>query len=347
MCGIAGIRRFGPEPITEDQITILLCANARRGIQATGIALQQPNGTISVLKSDEPAWRFVTDDKYKKFLRDNLFEDTVTFLGHTRAATQGTPEDNSNNHPLYGGTTAVVHNGMISNDHTLFASMKLKRLGEVDSDILRAILDEHGLTRDGVKELKRVCGSVAIAAVSRAYPGKLLLGRSGSPLVLASTPNQLVWSSEKAAIHAAMRPCTWRFGLPMQPNRADLAFMTMNNDSVYLIGENQEREEKGERWTSAIDWHESFRVANFYSAPNYKVHDDYRHKRGRYRKDTTEDKKKRVHMLWCKTCHKWLDVPKGSEELAVWEFTCKTCNNRLQDPPTTEDFGQVLSGLMT
>ena len=322
MCGIAGIRRFGNEPITQDQITILLCANERRGNQSTGLALQDKSGEIFVLKQDEPAWKFVSSQKYGEFLDTHLSDETITFLGHTRLATKGDPNDNANNHPLFIGETAVVHNGCISNDDELFRETHYPRSGQVDSDILRAILDDKGLTREGVRTLQKVNGSAAIAAISTKYPGKLILARSGSPLVLASTPSQLVWSSEKAAIHAAMRPLQWRFGFPMQPNRTDLAWMTMNNESIYLLGDLHQDEEAG--FEKAIEWHESFKVAQWYKAPQYSVHESYFTHRKRW--DYNDDGRK-PKAAWCPKCEVWVTIPVKLRDTPVSELhhmSCKT-----------------------
>lgn len=325
LCGICGVRRFGPEPITEDQITILLCANQDRGMHATGVALQQPNGEIQVLKAKSPAWDFVISEEYRTFIDANLHEDTIIALGHTRHATKGNPEDERNNHPLWNGHAAVVHNGMLNNDDALFARHSLPRIGQVDSDILRAIIDRWGMTQDGITHLRDVNGSCAIAAMSTDAPGKLILGRSGSPLVLASTPNQLVWSSEKAAIHAAMRPLEMRFGFPMQPNRTDLAWMTMNDQSIYLLGEI--RDERG--LSSALEWHEKFDTAKYYSKPIYRPHDNYLAHVDRF----DIDDEKHPKSAWCMDCKVWLTLDGKCKKLPLWKVYCKKCGTWLAEAP--------------
>src|SRR5258708_2624424 len=166
MCGICGVRRFGPTPITETQITTLLVSNEKRGNHATGLALQQVDGSIQVFKQDAPAWSFVHRNEYEQFIRANLREDTVAFLGHTRFATQGHQSKNNNNHPIFAGKTAVVHNGMISNDDTLFKDLKLERKCETDSDIIRAVFDNYGFTRKAADTMYTFTGSSAFAASS-------------------------------------------------------------------------------------------------------------------------------------------------------------------------------------
>lgn len=329
MCGICGVRRFGPEPITEDQITLLLCANQDRGMHATGLAIQQPNGETHVLKQDKPAWEFTTGDEYRAFVDAHLHEDTTIVVGHTRHATKGNPEDIRNDHPLWNGHTAVVHNGMLMNDDALFTRFHLDRIGQVDSDILRAILDNWGFTKDGIKNLKEVSGSCAIAAISTDYPGKLILGRSGSPLVLASTPGQLVWSSEKAAIHTAMRPLEMRFGFPMQPNRTDLAWMTMNDQQIYLIGElrNEEEGNGDPRFMSALEHWEKFNTAHYYNKPTYRPNETFMQPKERYMADNPP------RCAFCENCKVWLTIDKRLQSKPMFSLFCNKCKGWLADAP--------------
>jgi len=199
MCGLAGIKRMGIDPITPEEIKILLCSLEHRGSHATGIAIEN-NGEIAVLKKDVPAWSFTASEACAAFLRDFLHEDTNTVLLHTRAATKGVPYKNDNNHPIFRDNVAIVHNGGIRNDDTLFKDMSLERNCETDSDIIRGILDSNGLTHKGVRELNKMQGSAAIAAVKTGEPGSLFLARSGNPIILGSTETKFYWASELSAI---------------------------------------------------------------------------------------------------------------------------------------------------
>src|SRR5690348_7450697 len=107
MCGIAGIRRFGSEPITEEQVALLLMAMEHRGNDATGILAQQPDGSVATAKEDVPAWKFCSGATFENFIGEHLKPDTICVLLHTRAATQGSPRDMKNNHPLFNGKVGV------------------------------------------------------------------------------------------------------------------------------------------------------------------------------------------------------------------------------------------------
>ena len=314
MCGIGGFKRFGGEPITPAAVKIMACELASRGIDATGVAIQQQDGKVVVLKDDCPAWTFMVQNETKEFFAEYLTEDTQTLVLHTRGATQGDPKDNSNNHPLFDGVTAAVHNGIIHNDDQLFRELKLKRVGEVDSDIIRAILDEEGLTKKGLGALHKLRGSAAIAAVSAKYPGKLLLARSGSPIVLASTDGMLVWASTKGAIHAATRPFSKRFGMLWQKNRNDLSFMTMNDNSAYLIG------------PEGLEWHEDFKPCANYIVPNYAVHDNFQaHRRRWYAPAMPRD------LVVCPNpkCRQLNNLSEELKKLSLNEVICGGCKQSL------------------
>lgn len=326
MCGICGVRRFGPTPITETQITTLLVANERRGNHATGLALQQANGEIAVFKTDVPAWQFVHRKDYEKFLGENLLRDTITFIGHTRFATQGHQTKNNNNHPIFAGSTAVVHNGMISNDDQMFKDLKLERKCETDSDIIRAVLDQHGFTRKGLELMNKFSGSAAFAAISPKHPGKLLLGRSGNPIVLCGTNDQLIWSSEKDAIYRAVRPYSKKFGFIMRDTRVgdNVSFIPMNNDSVYLIGQEPVG---GAGWEADwIEWHQQLRISySNWTGPTYsreKLTNAYRGVRTRVYGETAVD------VVQCEKCGAFIPIGKTSvKELKRWK--CKECGERV------------------
>lgn len=316
MCGICGIRRFGDEPIEEHQINMLLMMNERRGNQATGVGLQQENGDTFVYKIDDPAGTMVVSKGYKEWIKEHLTPDTRIVIGHSRWATQGDPRKNENNHPVCAGKTAIIHNGMISNDFGLFQSLKLERKAQVDSDIIRAILDDKGLTREGGKALSKLNGSAAIAAISPEFPGKLMIARSGSPIILANTGRLLIWASEKVAIHTAMRIYEERLGVWMQKQRPDLAMTTMQNNSVYLYG------------NEGLEWHDEFDACRSYFPPSYDVHNTYRNHRSRW------SSKDEVEGVQCPGCKKFLLLTAAQKEDDLWDLHCRGCKTPLAENPS-------------
>jgi asparagine synthetase B (glutamine-hydrolysing) len=336
MCGIGGIRRFGEEPIVKPQIDSLLLSLEKRGNDAAGVALMT-NGDIELYKTDDPAWMVVSSQKYKDFLKDNLKPETTMALVHTRWATKGSPRKNENNHPLFAGNAAVVHNGCISNDDELFREMKLSREAEVDSDIIRAIADEEGISSPkAIRAFGRLRGSCAAALVSAADPDHLLLLRSESPLVVASTKDHLLWASTKEALHSAV--CEWkeRFGIWMRSNRTDVAFTPMANNTALCFG------------PEGCIWHQEFKSAYYTrTEPRYAIYDSYsdRQKKWDATESTTatrptstttghgESHKPKYVVCRKKECRKIHELLKSQQDKPLHLFMCRACKTPFEDAP--------------
>lgn len=183
-----------------------------------------------------PGWRLVTSKEYEQFIKDYLRPDSRSVLIHARGASQGNPRDNKNNHPMFAGCSAIIHNGVIRNDDKLFEILHLERKAATDSDIIRAIVDKYGLTKEAIKFLARASGSGAIAGVHPEFRDKLLLVRSGNPLTLASNEDFFFFSSEKTTLHKACRPFVMRMGMWFQAQRPDVDFANMANNTAWIIG---------------------------------------------------------------------------------------------------------------
>ena len=227
---------MGDEPITERMIRLFLTGLEHRGNDATGVALQLANGELHMIKVNVPAWNFCSRDDYKEFIDEWLPQNPVTVLLHTRAATKGNPNEPKNNHPMFMASGMAIHNGVIRNDDELFKKWGLERGAETDSDIIRAIVDKWGVTEESVSRLNQIRGTAAVAAIHPDFPGKLLLGRSGSPLSLGSNENFFVWASEKNIIHRAMRPWVERMGLAWQKQSLDMGFSTFPDNTCWVLG---------------------------------------------------------------------------------------------------------------
>lgn len=265
MCGIAGVKRYGNEPITLAELEILICSNEIRGNHASGIAIQ--NGEdIVIHKMPLPAWGFIKDPATKAFLKDHLREDTDTVLLHTRFATCGSPMKNDNNHPMFDGRVALVHNGSIRNADTLFSETKLERFAETDSDILRALVAEHGFTAAACRQIARCAGSAAIAAVSADYPGHLLLGRSGNPLVVAHANDKLYFASTLPSIQKAVRPFEEHHGLFMRGPARNFSYNFLPDHTCYILKPDD---------TST---HHEMHIATGFTPVVYRSHDNYAEK---------------------------------------------------------------------
>ena len=205
MRGIAGIyfkstkKRPISETQVEDLIDGLLLGIESRGRDATGIATMTTKGEIDVEKADIDASKFILWRR-----PEMLKKNTRSILLHTRFATQGSPQNLNNNHPIPYGNTVVVHNGHISNDKILFLNEDVDRIAQVDSEIIAALFDKYGLDKAHLP-LQKLDGNFAVAVADSRHPNSLVLAKGySSPLVMYDYENMLIWASTEAAIENAV-----------------------------------------------------------------------------------------------------------------------------------------------
>jgi hypothetical protein len=238
MCGIGGIRRYGDKPISESMVRLLLTGLEPRGNDAAGIAVQQQNGDVYLLKQDTTPWNLTASASYKEWINEHLTDETIAVMVHARAATKGNPRFEKNNHPLFDGITMLVHNGKIDNDEKEFDRLKLKRAADTDTDILRAICDDKGITPAAIDAMCGVRGTAAVMAFSAWYPGLFMVGRSGSPLSIGiNGDNHLVIASTKHVVHRAMRPLFMKYGIPFRQQTMDAGFSPFPDHTMWILGE--------------------------------------------------------------------------------------------------------------
>ncbi len=180
MCGIVGY--VGKEPCAP----ILLDGLRRleyRGYDSAGVAIHDGK-TIHVARAVGKLRNL------EKALAEKPLTG-ITGVGHTRWATHGRPTE-VNAHPHVAGGIAVVHNGIIENHLPLRA--RLKEQGETIVSDTDTELDAHLVhleTRSGKNleaavrgALGQVHGAYAIAVLSQAEPGRVIVAKEASPLVL-------------------------------------------------------------------------------------------------------------------------------------------------------------------
>ncbi len=258
-------------PIDPWQIKTLAVDVEWRGADATGIALVDDDGSIVVDKDHEIASKYMATPRVERWLEDNLKPSTRLALVHTRKYTVGSPYQNKNNHPLYAGAGTIIHNGSIHNHGELFNRWKLDRSCDTDSDIIRAIVDDHKrVDLKMMDRLNQMNGGVASAIVHPNSPGKMLLLRSGNPLYIGMCEDKFYFASDKRAIFSAAKPWTKHWGFWAQIHRPEIAFLEMEDDSAWLIGD--------DGLEAAAEFHPSY---NNKVKVNYKVYDGYaeRHER--------------------------------------------------------------------
>lgn len=181
MCGIVGyVGNENTAPILLDGLRRL----EYRGYDSAGVAIQS-GGEIKVERAVGKLRNL------EKQLEAKPIEGS-TGIGHTRWATHGRPSE-VNAHPHVAGPVAVVHNGIIENHLSLRARLVergAKIVSDTDTEIVAHLVHEKlrdgkGGLEDAVRAaLKEVHGAYALAVMSRDEPGRIVVAKSSSPLVL-------------------------------------------------------------------------------------------------------------------------------------------------------------------
>lgn len=197
MCGIAGASLSPNEKVNTTKLSNeLLLGIEERGRHATGVAWNDATGELWISKAAIAASDYVETS--------SVPQDARNFIAHTRWATQGAASNNANNHPIDVGGIVGIHNGCIYNDDDLFELIgSEKRLAEVDSEAIFALLLHSGLTPGESFEFLK--GSAAVSWYETDNSDKIHLARiSSSPVVIAYTEaGSLLFASTERAIRRA------------------------------------------------------------------------------------------------------------------------------------------------
>jgi glutamine---fructose-6-phosphate transaminase (isomerizing) len=230
MCGIVGY-------IGEQEVTPLLIQGLKRleyrGYDSAGVVVSK-NGTLEVRKE---AGKIA---ELEAMLKADPIEGWYG-IGHTRWATHGAPTArNAHPHVSENGDFAVVHNGIIENAGTL--RKRLQERGhtftsETDTEVLVHLIEEvysagegragQSLERAVEAALQQVEGTYGIAVVSTRDPGKIVVARLGSPLLIGVGENgETFVASDAAAVIAHTRDVVYL-------DDGDMATITKNGYTVH------------------------------------------------------------------------------------------------------------------
>jgi len=132
---------------------------------------------------------------------------SVTGIAHTRWATHGVPCER-NAHPHVSGTIAVVHNGIIENYEALRSELSAQGYvftSDTDTEsiahLVQAVLKtEPDLFKAVQLACQRLIGAYAIAVIDHTQPGKIIVAREGSPLLLGVSDTGNYAASDASAL---------------------------------------------------------------------------------------------------------------------------------------------------
>jgi glucosamine--fructose-6-phosphate aminotransferase (isomerizing) len=131
----------------------------------------------------------------------------VTGIAHTRWATHGVPCER-NAHPHVSGSIAVVHNGIIENYETLRSELTAQGYvftSDTDTEsiahLIEATLRQTPDLFAAVQiACRRLVGAYAIAVIDHRQPGKVVVAREGSPLLLGVSDTGNYAASDASAL---------------------------------------------------------------------------------------------------------------------------------------------------
>lgn len=234
MCGIVGAT-------SERRISDILLEGLKRleyrGYDSAGLAVLNANGDIETVRRTGKV----------QALRDAVGDsplDGTTGIAHTRWATHGGVTE-ANAHPhISSDCIAVVHNGIIENHEKL--REKLRGLGytfvsDTDTEVICHLVHHEQKTHKDLfasvqAAVRQLDGAYGTVVMDCREPGRLVVARSGSPLVIGLGIGENFIASDQLAL----LPVTRKF---MYLEEGDMADVTRTDVKVYdQSGERVERE---------------------------------------------------------------------------------------------------------
>jgi glucosamine--fructose-6-phosphate aminotransferase (isomerizing) len=172
-----------------------------------------------------------------------------TGIAHTRWATHGAPTTgNAHPHTDCSGRLALVHNGIIENADTLRA--QLQEAGhdfrtDTDTEVLAHLIEDAPgdcLEDQVIAALGHVEGAYGLAVISEDDPGKIVVARKGSPVLLGVGNGECFVASDAAAVLEHTRSVVYL-------NDGDIAVVTASD---YHVVDRDAHEQI--RAVADIDW---------------------------------------------------------------------------------------------
>ncbi len=235
-----------------------------RGYDSAGIVTLSQSNKTTLLRAKGKVNGLVD-----KITEDN---DDLLGIGHTRWATHGEPSE-INAHPHEVGDIFLVHNGIIENYKDIKKSLNKPASAfksETDSEVLAHLInsfyqEDKDLRKAVLSSLQGVKGTYGIAVIARDDPKKIIVARSGSPLVvglgeeetfIASDPSALIGHTDRivylndgevAEIHAGTLELFDIAAVPLTPQiekfEASLEAVQKNGFDHFLLKEIHEQPE--------------------------------------------------------------------------------------------------------
>ncbi len=197
MCGIVGV---SSKVHALNKSIAGLMALSYRGYDSAGIATVSNNEFNRVRSVGK------IENLCEK-LKEYNFDESTSFIGHTRWATHGKPEER-NAHPIVSGNVAVVHNGVIENFLELKEKLKndgVKFESDTDTEVAAALVNKY-FSEDNnpinavQNALKEMTGSYAFAFMFSEYNNLIITAKKHSPLIIGISNENIAFCSDQIGL---------------------------------------------------------------------------------------------------------------------------------------------------
>ncbi|MEX2367174.1 MAG: glutamine--fructose-6-phosphate transaminase (isomerizing), partial [Pseudohongiellaceae bacterium] len=234
MCGIVGA-------VGQRQVSRILLEGLKRleyrGYDSAGIAIiDKKNKRINCVKKVGKV------AELEKQLAASPVKGTIG-ISHTRWATHGKPTENNAHPHLSSNSIALVHNGIIENHNELRSELKTagyEFLSDTDTEVIAHLIHQqcenngNDLTEAVKMVVARLEGAYGLAVICREQPDRILVARSGSPLIIGLGIGENFIASDPSALGRV----TDRF---IYLEEGDIAEITSETVSIWNQGQEVQR----------------------------------------------------------------------------------------------------------
>ncbi len=235
MCGIVGA-------VAQRDVAGILLEGLRRleyrGYDSAGMALlDAATGAIDCIKATGKV------AKLEESMAARPFEGRVG-IAHTRWATHGEPSERNAHPHLSSDDFALVHNGIIENYQSLRQELTAQGyvfVSETDTEAVVHLIHQACVGRglsllEAVKQVvPRLHGAYGLCVISRREPDRIVVARSGSPLVIGVGIGENFIASDALALGQV----TDRF---MYLEEGDIAELTLKDVKIWNAGKRVQRD---------------------------------------------------------------------------------------------------------
>jgi glucosamine--fructose-6-phosphate aminotransferase (isomerizing) len=230
MCGIVGA------VAQRDVAEILLEGLKRleyRGYDSAGIAVVDANKNLTRIRRLGKVQELAA-------AVDAATVSGGTGIAHTRWATHGEPSE-ANAHPHISGDIAVVHNGIIENYESLREVLKARGYvfkSETDTEVIAHLVEWEYRTCDSLvealhKTAAQLVGAYGTVILDRNDPERIVVARSGSPIVIGYGVGENFLASDQLALLSVTRRFSYlEEGDVAEITRRSVKVIDVNGDPV-------------------------------------------------------------------------------------------------------------------